>query len=338
MKRLLSIFIVACALVSCENGGELTGPSNDPKAIAFGEVSTTRAEVTADDIKEFGVFAFVSQGEVGGSKENVYEALFVDEEEGKEFEERVYWDDTINGWTYDNIQFWLSNRNYHFWGIYPYSETASTVNKDVSGNPTGFSRTFTTPEKANEDLLVAHSGVETTGETTPASVEMNFDHALSKVFFKVHYDTVGNQDDKFVLKEFSISNIKKVGTLTTTLNGGKSWSANQTQNMNFSWKKDGGQDLESELNLWTDGLMLIPQTIAPSAVNIRVKYLYKDGQEGGDTYEEKVVDTYLPAITWNAGAQYTYKMTLHEDDYISFKQIEVATWGSPQQGGAIIIK
>jgi hypothetical protein len=89
--------------------------------------------------------------------------------------------------------------------------------------------------------------------------------------------------------------------------------------------------------------MLIPQTISPGVVNIRVKYTFVDkyvvdGVEHIADPVEKVVDTFLPAITWGAGQQYTYTMTLHEDDLITFKQIEVATWGSPQQGGAIIIK
>jgi hypothetical protein len=89
--------------------------------------------------------------------------------------------------------------------------------------------------------------------------------------------------------------------------------------------------------------MLIPQTIAPGVVNINVKYTYTDHYVvDGVEYEadsvDKEVDTYLPAVTWQPGLKYTYTMTLHEDDLITFRQIEVATWGSPQQGGAIIIK
>lgn len=337
MKRVLSIFIVACALLSCENGREPVGPNGESNAIAFGEVGTRAEAVTASTINAngFGVYAFVNTGEKNTPEADIYTSLF-------EEEERVYWDDNILGLTYDNIKYWEANRIYHFWGIYPYVDGDSqAINTDISGNPTGFSRTFTTPDTADADLLVAYSDVDTS-EDTPASVVMNFNHALSKVFFKVHYDTDGNKDDEFVLKEFSISNIKKVGTLTTTLNGNKSWSANQMQNMNFEWS--GEHKFGSELNLWENGLMLIPQTIAPSTMNIKVKYVYTDhyvdehSQEVVASPVEKEVNTYLPAITWKPGVQYTYTMTLHEDDLISFKQIEVATWGSPQQGGAIIIK
>ena len=208
--------------------------------------------------------------------------------------------------------------------------------------PIGISRTFTTPATADEDLVLAHATYNTGIEETPTTVAMNFEHMLAKIYFKVHYDTKGNKDDKFTLKEFSISNIKQEGTLQSPFNSTTvSWSANPLQNIEFKW--EGEYEFGNELSLWQDGLMLIPQTISPGVVNIRVKYTFVDhyvvdGVEHIADPVEKVVDTFLPAITWSAGQQYTYTMTLHEDDLITFKQIEVATWGSPQQGGAIIIK
>lgn len=342
MKRLLSILSVVCVLASCENGGLPEVPNNEPKPIAFGEVST-RADVEEDEAtmqkieaNGFGVYAFVNKG-TEGTDATTYKALF---NEGKEEVTKG----TL-GWTYDNVEYWEVNRQYHFMGIYPYA-TTSAITRDASNNPTGVSYTFKTPKDADSDLLTAYTPI-TTGDKVPdESVTMNFNHVLAKVFFKVDYDTEGNKGDKFVLKEFSISNIKSEGTLSMPLSEEKgTWSVNSLGNINFLWESESESDEKlSEETLWENGLMLIPQTITPSTVNIKVKYTFTDHYVDENQQEviapavDKEVNTYLPAITWKPGVQYTYKMTLHEDDLITFKQIEVATWGSPQQGGAIIIK
>ena len=334
MKRLLTIFIIACVFFSCENDRPANDPNNAPKAIRF-DMTETRAAVTKDDINAFGVFAFVNQGAEGTPGSTTFISLFEDKAE------KVYKNDA-GDWTYDHIKNWESERVYHFFGVYPFDAPYSII-KDISGNPTGISRTFTTPEEADQDIVAAHDPYTTTAETTPESVVMNFKHILARVSFKIGYDMDKNKDDEFTLKEFSISNIKKVGTLQSSFTDSNthSWSVNPLQNMTFKWS--GEYEFGAALSLWGDGLMLIPQTIAPGVVNINVKYTYTDhyvveGVENIAAPVDKEVNTYLPAVTWQPGLQYTYTMTLHEDDLITFRQIEVATWGSPQQGGAIIIK
>lgn len=335
MKRLLTIFIIACVFFSCENDRPANDPNNGQKPIKF-DMTETRADITASNIETdgFGVFAFVNNGAEGTPESTTFGSLF------GEVAKKVYKDDAI-GWTYDDIKYWESDRVYHFFGVYPYDAPYSII-KDISGNPTGISRTFTTPDEANQDIVAANA-THTTAETTPNSVVMNFEHILARVYFIIGYDTDKNKDDEFTLKEFSISNIKKEGTLQSlfTDSNTHSWSVNPLQNMTFEWS--GEYEFGSELSLWKDGLMLIPQTIAPGVVNINVKYTYTDhyvadGEDKIAAPVDKEVNTYLPAVTWKPGQQYTYTMTLHEDDLITFRQIEVATWGSPQQGGAIIIK
>lgn len=337
MKRLLTIFIIACVFFSCENDRPANDPNNGQKPIKF-DMTETRAAVTENDINDngFGVFAFVNDG----AESTTFVSLF------GEAAEEVWKDNTI-GWTYnpDHIQYWESERVYHFFGVYPFNAPYSII-KDISGNPTGISRTFTTPNSddhiADQDVVAANA-TYTTAETTPESVLMDFKHILARVYFIIGYDTDKNKDDEFTLKEFSISNIKKEGTLQSlfTDSNPHSWSVNPLQNMTFEWS--GEYEFGSAKSLWDNGLMLIPQTIAPGAVNINVKYTYTDyyvadGENKIADPVDKEVNTYLPAVTWQPGQQYTYTMTLHEDDLITFRQIEVATWGSPQQGGAIIIK
>lgn len=323
MRKIVLTLIAAVVLLGCGNEPTPVAP-DEQKAITFGSVET-RAEVSENDITEFGVYAFVNQGADGTDEASVFESLLGSDDGA----ERVYFDSITGEWTYDNVKFWMANRRYHFLGIYPFDATSNSITNDISG----ISRVFTTPDEANMDIMAAHTMVNSAG-ATPSSVEMTFEHMLSKVCFKVHYDTTGNQDDEFTLTGFTISNIKKEGTLQSTFDGNNSWSVNQLYNMDFEW--EGEKVLESEFQLWGDDLMLIPQTIAPSVVNINIKYKYNEDKNGN--LVDKEVDTYLPAITWKPGLQYVYHMILHEDDLITFNQIEIADWGSPQQGGAVIIK
>lgn len=341
MKRLLTIFIIACVFFSCENDRPANDPNNGQKPIKF-DMTETRAAVTEDKIIDsinkngFGVFAFVNKGANDTPEASIFESLLGDDDAA----ESVTIDKKTNEWTYKNTKYWTENHVYHFFGVYPL-DASYTITKDISNNPTGISRSFATPEKADEDLVAAYTAVNSSIETP--TVDMNFEHMLAKVIFIIGYDTINNEDDEFTLTKFSISNIKKEGTLQSlfTDSNTHSWSINPLQNITFEWS--GEYEFGSEKLLWEDGLMLIPQTIAPGIVNISVKYKYidhyvdKDGDQIAPTVN-KEVDTYLPEITWKPGQQYTYRITLHEDDYITFKQIEVATWGSPQQGGAIIIK
>lgn len=303
-------------------------------------MTETRADITASNIETdgFGVFAFVNKGANDTPEASIFESLLGDDDAA----ESVTIDKKTNEWTYKNTKYWTENHVYHFFGVYPL-DASYTITKDISNNPTGISRSFATPEKADEDLVAAYTAVNSSIETP--TVDMNFKHILARVYFKIGYDTTNNEDDEFILREFSISNIKKVGTLHSlfTDSNTHSWSVNPLQNMTFKWSNENENALEAALSLWDNGLMLIPQTIAPGVVNINVKYTYRDHYvaDGEDKIAgpvDKEVNTYLPAVTWKPGQQYTYSMTLHEDDLITFRQIEVATWGSPQQGGAIIIK
>lgn len=333
MKRLLTIFIIACVFFSCENDRPANDPNNGQKPIKF-DMTETRADITASNIETdgFGVFAFVNDD----AESTTFVSLFGEKAE-------KVWKDATIGWTYDDkkTEYWENERVYHFFGVYPFDAPYSII-KDISGKPTGISRTFTTPDEADQDIVAAHA-TYTTAETTPESVLMDFKHILARVYFIIDYDKEKNQGDKFTLKEFSISNIKKEGTLQSSFNidNPHSWSVNPLQNMTFEWRDV--YEFGSAKSLWDNGLMLIPQTIAPGVVNINVKYTYTDhyvadGEDKTAPPVDKEVNTYLPAVTWQPGQQYTYTMTLHEDDLITFRQIEVATWGSPQQGGAIIIK
>jgi hypothetical protein len=129
----------------------------------------------------------------------------------------------------------------------------------------------------------------------------------------------------------------------TSSTGTGNWIVDNTQNINYTWKSESPVEVPphnsenaTSINVWSDGLRLIPQTVEVGAVGLYIKYQYDDSKQGH--FIDKEIITTLPAITWQTGLQYTYVITLHEDEFITFRNIEIEPWGSPQQGGAVIIK
>lgn len=335
MKRLFQIFIVACALTACENDKPGYEPSIERKPIVF-DMTETRAAIESSDIEAdgFGVYAFVTN-----EANTAYESLFGNSPERVSFE---------NGsWTYTNTKYWLDNRTYQFFGIYPCDESYS-ITTDLSGNPNGISRTFTTPDTADADLVLARATYDTS-VATPESVAMNFEHMLAKVSLNVWRDGAKHQNDDMRIKSVTLSNISKEGTYTSTTN---TWTIAEDK-MTMAYEKTDPFSDSDNIGAFVDGantggvpsnpfgeLMLLPQDIGGlnSVVELNIEYELK--RQGAEDWETATLEAELPSITWRAGQQYTYNVVLSQVKYITvyYIQTTVDPWGTPQVGGTVIIK
>lgn len=346
-KFVLAIFVAAAILSGCNE----VETEDNSTPICFGEASS-RAEVKdASEIKEFKVYAEMNLG--SDSATDGSNLQWIPLLEG----ERVYRDNNGDGvtdetgnFTYDNTRYWVNDRTFRFFAYWPCLSENKEVAEDglwkVEATSLGeYKLSFVTSAKADDDLLVANKTVVTTaGQTEYPTIDLAFQHQLTKICFKVNYDGVVNKGDAFKFKELTISNIKKSGTLTATSSTGTSnWIVDNTQNINYTWSSESPIDVPphnsenaTSINVWSDGLRLIPQTVEVGTVGLYIKYQYDDSKQGH--FIDKEIITTLPAITWQTGLQYTYVITLHEDEFITFRNIEIEPWGSPQQGGAVIIK
>ena len=338
MKRLLSIFIIVCALSACENYGHGYNPSPESNPIMF-DMAETRAAITEDDIMAngFGVYAFVTNAE-GTS----YESLF------ENSPEKVYRQD--DKWTYDNTKFWLGNRAYQFFGVYPF-DAQYNITTDISGNPTGISHTFTTPATADEDLVLARATYDTSVTEAPQTVEMNFQHMLSKVSINVWRDGAKHQNDEMRVKSAMLSNICKTATYNSTTNA---WTPTQnekmtkvgenidpTTNIGAVVQKDGSLTYSGKSSTPFGELMLLPQTIGSTLTDkVLLTIEYELLRQNATEWESATLEAELPNITWRAGQRYTYNVVLSQVKYITvyFIQTKVDPWGTPQVGGTVIIK
>ena len=344
------MLLLAASLVSCEK--EINGPASNQSPIVFGDVETRAVVEPVESMKKtggFGVFGYVS---------DVTDPLFDNV--------NVTWDDDKKVWTYGDPKYWIPSHTHHFFAYYPYS-TATTADSGVSGvqaldDNSGFKLNFTTPETKDMigyDLLSAYTAKDTGANDFDASksVQMEFGHEMVKVNLKIWRDGVKHQNDKIRVKEVALSNVTWSGTLTKTSGGSTSWT-NTTRKPLLAGTvavpeteigaaiktSDGitpGHDAEPCTPFGTNGILLIPATISGvNAVSLSIVYELQLQGANENTWSEYSHNITLPATTWKAGTQITYNVLLSNIVDITFYYIStsVASWGTPQVGGTIIIK
>ena len=335
MKKIfISIFAVAAMLNLCSCSNEIIDKPCREKAIVFNNIQTRAIVDSADDILSMGVFAQMNLGDEAKQEPGSNDFIMLLENE------HVKRDNLDTDWTYDNTCYWVADRVFHFFAVWPFSGENSSVTNVSSVEGTGngeygYSLTFETPEAADQDLLTAKTTYRTkTGESFPESVGLNFQHELTNVNLKVWSNGADdNAPDNVKVKEVTISNVKKQGTLNTTISG-SSWNLSSTK-MSFTKEYDGdgitvspaqivNGEFESQGNNlgipFGDGLLLIPQTITNSdPILVTVVYSLFNQEEG--RWEEKRLMTLLPEGTWPAGKKLTYNLIISGDRTITEFQI-----------------
>ena len=344
-KTLTSIMAVATMLNLCSCSQEFIDTPESKKAIVFNDVQTREAVSSADDIRCMGVFAQMNLGDIDKSETGSNSYIMLLENE------RVSRDYPSAPWTYEHTRYWVADRKYHFFAVWPYSGDNSSVTnvKSVVGSGAySYSLTFETPEKADQDLLTAVSGAITTktGVAFPEAVGLNFQRELSNVNLKIWSNGApDNVQDKIKVKEVTISSVTQTGTLTKTVGNDSSWKHSSTKT---SFTKNYGDDgitvsqaqiidgvlvpnPVSEYNKYDDepgipfgdGLLLIPHTISNSApVIVTVIYdLQRPTDAEEDLWETKKLQAFLPEGTWPAGKKLTYNLVISGERTITEFQI-----------------
>lgn len=333
MKKFLIYICSFAAVISC--GKEEPDSGNTEKdAIVFDNVQTKAVVSSADEILSMGVLAQMNLGSEGDEGYLDYVMLLENE--------HVHRTSSEAAWTYDHTRYWVPDRAWHFFAVWPYSgdpdspvTNASSVACDGAYS---YSVTFNTPEKADQELLTA---TKTEGTATvppfPGSVDFQFEHQLTNVNFKIWRN--GSDEgihDRIKVKQVVLSNVSKQGTLTTSINGKTSWDYSSTK-MSFTKNYDDPQEnsisaaqiIDGQLvrdgnnpavPFGDEGLMLIPHTITSSNAVI-VKVVYDSYNNEEDVWEEKILQAFLPEGTWPAGKRITYNLVISGERTITQFQI-----------------
>lgn len=337
---------VASVLNLCSCSNEVIEVPDAEKVIVFNDIQTRTVVNGADDILRMGVFAQMNLGDEDVQEAGSNDFIMLLENEDVS---RTSLDDP---WTYDNTRYWVTDRVFHFFAVWPYSGENSSVTNVKSIAPAvagesayGYSVTFETPAAADQDLLTAKTMMKTkTGQDLPESVGFNFQHELTNLNLKIWSNGApDNVQDKIKVKEVTLSNVTKKGTLNTTISG-SSWSYSSAKT-SFTKTYEGGVEVSQAQIIdgqlvpnavsannpyndrpgvpFGDGLLLIPHTITSSSpVVVTVKYdLQRPIDVGENLWEEKKLMVVLPEGTWPAGKKLTYNLVISGDRTITEFQI-----------------
>ena len=317
---------------------------SDRSVIVFDNVQTRELITSPDQLLSMGVIAQMNLGDEDKQEEgsNDYAVLLENE--------HVSRTSTSEPWAYENTRYWVTDRVYHFFGVWPYSGEPDSPVSNVSSVAAGsgayaYTLTFDTPQTADQELLTAMATTKT-GVSFPESVGFNFQHELSNIHLKIWSNGApDNVQDKIRVKQVIISNITKKGTLNATLSS-SSWSYSSNK-MSITKEYDGegiavsqAQIIEDKLvpneesqynpdndnpgiPFGDEGLLLIPHTInSTNPVVVKVIYdLQRPIDQEGDVWEQKTLQALLPEGSWPAGKKLTYNMILSGERTITEFQI-----------------
>lgn len=323
-------------VVSCSKSSMVETNQNVVSQICFDNL-TTKAEVTAaSQIEAFGVFAEQN----GTSQGDVFVSLLENE--------RVYRDENSD-FAYKNTRYWMDGCTFRFFAYHPYlayGETASTGITSVTpaqdaAEFTDIDFTFVTPDNADADFLVATNVTEIDSDpsTDYPTVDFLFTHAVSKVKLQVAKHNK-NKENKIEITSIEFGGIAKSATYNALT---KEWSGHSDA-LSLSAPEKIVLDKDDILYQDIFNGMFVPQDINLSSktIFIEIAYdFYTYNEETGWVKDEDsyTATSYLPVGKWEPSQSYVYKLTLSAvDNTISFKSPEVASWGSPNPSGTLIIQ
>lgn len=337
---------IASVFNLCSCGNEVIEVPDAEKAIVFDNIQTRAVVNGADDILRMGVFAQMNLGDEDVQEAGSNDFIMLLENEN------VSRTGLDAPWTYNNTRYWVTDRVFHFFAVWPYSKENTSVTDVKPIAPAtgkgayGYSLTFETPAAADQDLLTAKTTMKTkTGQNLPESVGFKFQHELTNVNLNIWSNGAPeNVNDSIRVKEVSIRNVTKRATLNTTISG-SSWSYS-SEKMVFTKTFVGDEQTVSQAQIingelksndvsannpykdrpgvpFKDGLLLIPHTITSSnPVVVEVIYdLQRPIDKEKNLWEQKKLMVVLPESTWPAGKKLTYNLIISGDRTITEFQL-----------------
>lgn len=229
-------------------------------------------------------------------------------------------------WYYTGeIRYWYPEYTYDFYAIYPFSlPQGASVAVDASGMITVADFDCSATGEHAVDLMTAcQTGIAYGKGDIPRPVRMNFRHELTRLNFMVQ-----TEEGTVCVVKASLIGIDYKGTLKRA---GETvvWESLTTV-------PEGVFERTTEMEVDLKGMTLLnemllpPQKIESGKAFLSVVYRYS----AFDEEHSKTVA--LPAVTWEAGKNYTYVLTIESDGRIHFEEPAVNHWDDAL-GGIIIV-
>ena len=335
MKKKLFLGLLAAAAVSftaCQKDEVISEMPQD-NAIGFGTYvgrdAQTKAGVTDQAAMEnalyagFGVFAYYTEN---NSYANTFTHEFMDNQQ-------VTWN---TSWDYNPKKYWPGGTNkVSFFAYAPYTNVTSLPTENIKafgydnagkGNPT---LNFSVAEDVDNQIDLLYATPKT--DLTSGKVEFVFNHALSRIGFKVK---TSNEEYRIKISQITLTaNFNNSGTLN--LNTGE-WSGTTPSERTYTLNTFTPQDFFSTAGQAisaTEGYaMVIPTDLTSNKIQIRVTYTYQSkvsATEWSSAVEK--IQSGSVGVDLEEGNAYTFVLTIDPGTAIVFDVESVNNW-SPVDG------
>lgn len=294
LKNYIMLFCGVCLFQSCFKTEIDKGIE---EAIVFS--STTSRAVIENDFPEgasFSVWGWYSA--VGEEPYNIFDGISVTK--------------SASGWDYEGTQYWLEDRYYDFYAIYP--ENFGTVEQNGTIKVENFDCSKTGEDAV--DLMTAAR--QNMSGSSSQIVNLNFSHILSRV----NIIAVPMGGDIYI-NTVKLAGIKNKGTYNSAETAAKWGSFTDIK----EFTKNNINLVNGGVSLFSD-MLLIPQTL--SDANVLTLSCIVDGSD-----KEFIIDlSQLSVKEWEIGESYKYSITI-KGEYISF-DVSVMPW-KESMGGIITV-
>lgn len=267
MKKLFIAILGVAAFAACSQDVTLETPKG--AAIGFDNVfvenATRAADLTANNITDFGVYGFIKNASG----------------EGQIFDNQLV-SKSGNAFTYSPAQYWVANAYYYFAAIAPAAK-ANTYVANAETPDAGVLSFNNQTAAANTDLLFAYYKRDAVAEIkeAPAPVAFTFDHVLSRVKFSFKNGFGEGQNIELKVTNVNVKNAIAKGTLALEAGVLAEQWADQTGAFNVAFG-NAGATLAAAAKGTTEHFYLIPADAYEYEVTFDVT-LYQAGVEL-DTY------------------------------------------------------
>ena len=309
MRKVLTIVLSWLVLGGCNN----TKPIESDGAISFAS-QYNRSLITGDvdlreqDIKLFGAYT------LDGNTARLFDA------------ERLYYNEGLPGWDYDNTQYWIAKAAYRFCAVYPYEAPCSFDDEEgrvVFGN---YEATTGSP-----DLLYASAKRDLAVEYDVSTVPLRFRHACAAIQFNLINASNATLTN---VRNIRLVGLQNRGNFSFDANGAVEWvfsgEALGTSSQAYGGActlPNGGLpvNLNVKHSLYDGGaLLVLPQSVYKTPVTLHLEYI----KQGDADYAVRNIELgYLTGTVpteWKAGEKYEYNLTLTDNTITT--EVRVVDW------------
>ena len=244
-------------------------------------------------------------------------------------------------WSYANTQYWFPKFDYQFQAIYPAGMEGVNTSFDTNTGNLSLKNFDTTK---GTDLMAAATTVSAAEtekyenpDVTPAPVNMEFKHLLSRITFSGHSDeNLHGTGRKLIVTEVKVGGFRTTGDVELSTNADGIQSATWTlsepdENSVVTLTPTDGIELSYEgTDLFTgdNAILVAPQSIPANAY---IEITYKYNLEAEYIHKAKANLRVSGLTRWEAGKSYRYPFTFN--DAVFFDLPTVDPWSSSPING-----